>query len=520
MAAGAVQRVARGPVRGPGIFFRAGALDGLVGALWADLSTFCRHAHAHCRLPVPLPAAGAGPAPPGGPAMSPARCLAVLRGRARLVAALFAAVVLVVLAAVLLRPPQYTALASVVLDPRPDPLAAPAAGAVGHAAFLATQADILRHERVARLALAGLPAAARAQLQARWQAEAGGGLAFEPWAVALLDRHLELRMARDGAVVGVGYTAADPQLAADVANARVRAYLDTALELRVQPARQYAGFFERRAQESRQALEAAQARLSDFQKAQGIVATDERLDLENTRLAELNAQWTALQALSSDSGSRQAQAQGRQADRLQEVLGNTAVNALKAEIGRAEGQLQQLGTRLGDRHPQVLELRAQLAELRARLDDETQRVAGGVGLADRVNRQRLAEARAALAAQQAQVMRTMAARDEVQVLQREVEQAQRHYDAVLQRLAQSRLEGQATGGPASVLAWAEPPPEPATPHPLLGLALAVVLGGLFAVSAALALEGRRPRVRHAEDITTGLQLPLLLSLPRVDHPGS
>ena len=454
--------------------------------------------------------------------MSPAQFLAVVRGRWRLVASIYGVVVLAVLAAALLRPAEYTATATLVIDPRPDPVAAPVAGAagvVGASAFLATQVDILRHERVARRALEGLSAPTQELLRARWQAQTEGRVAFEPWAVEQLQRQGSARLAREGGVVEVSAKAPEPRLAAELANAWVRAYIDTTLELRVQPARQFTRFFEERAQVARATLEAAQGRLSAFQREQGLVATEERLDIETARMAELSSQLTALQASSSDSASRQAQATGAQADRLQEVLGDDTIRLLKAEIGRTEAQLQQLGTRLGDRHPQVQEQRAELASLRQRLEAETQRVASGVGVVDRINRQRLAETRAAFEAQRAQLLRMKAARDEAGLLQREVEQAQRSFDAVLQRLAQTRLEGEATGGPASVLGWAEAPISPSSPHPLLAVLLAALLGALLAGGVALGLEWRQRRVRCAEDVATLLQLPLLLSLPRVATPA-
>lgn len=450
--------------------------------------------------------------------MSPAQFWAALQGRRRLVCLLWGGVVMAVLAASLWRAPVFTATATLVLDPRPDPLAAPAAGAaglIGAGAFLATQADILRHDRVARQALAGLSAVTQERLRTQWQQETDGRLDFQAWAVQRLLRDLSVRLAREGTVVGVSHSAPEPQLAAEVANAWVRAYVGTALELRVQPAQHYTRFFEERAQVARATLEAAQGRLSALQKAQGMVATDERLDIENARLAELSSQLTALQAVSSNSGSRQAQALGAQAEGLQEVLGDGTVSQIKADIGRAEAQLQQLGTRLGDRHPQLQEQRAQLATLRQRLDAETLRVAGGVGLADRINRQRLAETRAALEAQRAQVLRMKTVRDEAGLLLRELEQAQRAYDAVLQRLAQSRLEAEATGGAASVLAWAEAPVEPSSPHPLLSVALAVLLGVLLAGAVVLGLEWRQRRLHCAADVGALLQLPLLLSLPHV-----
>ena len=65
----------------------------------------------------------------------------------------------------------------------------------------------------------------------------------------------------------IGYQGADPQFAAAVANAWAQAYIDTSLELKVEPARQYAGRFDGQNATLRADLEAAQKRLSDYQPA-------------------------------------------------------------------------------------------------------------------------------------------------------------------------------------------------------------------------------------------------------------
>ena len=85
--------------------------------------------------------------------------------------------------------------------------------------------------------------------------------------------------------------------AAALANAFVQAYTDTTLELRVDPARQYSGFFDSRAKAYRDNFEKAQDRLAQFQKEKGLLVTDERLDIETARLAELSSQLVGLQAL-------------------------------------------------------------------------------------------------------------------------------------------------------------------------------------------------------------------------------
>jgi len=221
-----------------------------------------------------------------------------------------------------------------------------------------------------------------------------------------------------------------------------------------------------------------------------------------------------LQALSSESGTRQAQARGESADRMQEVLNSGLISSLKADLSRNEARLQELNSRLGDNHPQVVEAKANINSLRSRLDAETQRVTGGIGVTARINRQREADVRASLEAQRTKVLRMKAVRDEGAVMSREMEHAQRAYETVLARLNQSSLESQATQGNIFVLGSATPPGGPSSPNVMLNTAMSVVIGLLLAVGAVLALELLDRRVRAFEDLTVAVGLPVLGVMPK------
>jgi uncharacterized protein involved in exopolysaccharide biosynthesis len=77
--------------------------------------------------------------------------------------------------------------------------------------------------------------------------------------------------------------------------------------------------------------------------------------VETARLNELSSQLTSMQALSSDSSSRRAQATSGAGDKLQEVLSNPLLSSLRADLSRAEARMQELNSRFGDNHPQVIE---------------------------------------------------------------------------------------------------------------------------------------------------------------------
>ena len=439
--------------------------------------------------------------------------LSILRARWWLALLILVLTVLGTLGVSLMLPKQYKAIASVVVDFKPDPISAAIYGGIGSPALMATQVDIIKSDRVAERVVRNLKLNEDPRVRQQWLDEGKGVGTIEAWLGGVFQRSMDVEPSRESSVISVSYRATDPRFAAGLANAFVQAYVDTTLELRVDPARRYSSFFETRSREAREALELAQSRVSKFQADKGIIATDERLDVENARLNELSSQFTTVQAISAESGSRQTQAQGSQADRLSEVLNNPIVGQLKADINRGEAALQQLGTRLGERHPQVLEARANVAELRARLQAETAKVSGGVTVSNTINIQRAAEIRRSLEAQRAKVLRMKAVRDEGLVLLRDVESAQRTYDAILARLTQTSLEGQSTQSNVNQLTRAVAPVEATTPRVLRNTILSVVIGALLAVAVVLLLELRNRRVRSIADVVVALDLPVLAVMP-------
>jgi capsular polysaccharide biosynthesis protein len=107
-----------------------------------------------------------------------------------------------------------------------------------------------------------------------------------------------------------------------------------------------------------------------------------------------------------------------------------------------------------------------------------------------------------------------AVRDEGAVLQRDIENAQRNYDQILQRLTQTSLESQATQSNAAVLTSAVPPVQPSSPRILLNMLLAIVVGALMALGSALLLELSDRRVRSPEDVVRAVALPIIGVMPK------
>ena len=120
------------------------------------------------------------------------------------------------------------------------------------------------------------------------------------------------------------------------------------------------------------------------------------------------------------------------------------------------------------------------------------------------------------AAQKTKVLELNRQRDDINVLKRDYETAQRNFEQVSLRSAQTRLESTSGQTNIAILNQASEPIEPSRPRILTNLLVAVFLGTLLGVGLALMRELANRRVRSAEDLIEILGLPLLAAIP---HAG-
>lgn len=440
--------------------------------------------------------------------------LLILRARWRIVALTCAAVVGAALAISLVLPPRYEATSTLLIDMNgPDALAAQGAfrPAGSLSTQMATQVDILKSEDVAigALRIAGVdrdPA-----WRAQWRSRTGGKGSYESWLAARILRGLDVRPARDSNVMTVAYTSKDPELSAALANAFVRSYLEASMRIKVGPAKQFNAFFAERAKAVREQLDAAKARLSAYERKNGVLLGED--DVEAARLSELTSQLVALQDAVAEAANAQKQAGAAPGD-MRQVRNDPEVAALTREEVRIEGQLAELRTQFGEQHHSIITAKRSLADVKKRLEGAMRRAAGSFDAALKVNRARLAEAQAAVERQRALVARRKAQRDAAAALVRDVENAQRAYDSVLSRASQTALESaDTTQTSVSVLKTATPPLW-SPMFLILNTSVATLLGLLLGAWRAVAAEGRDRRVRSPADITERLQQPLMLVLPK------
>lgn len=437
--------------------------------------------------------------------------LLILRARYRVAVVVALLAIAVGLVANEVVPRRYNAETVVMVDVRsPDPVSALFSQSGGAPGSMATQVDVVRSDRVGRKVVRMLRLDEDPAVKQLWQGATGGKGKLEDWMSSLLRKGISVNPSRDGStMLTIGYRGSDPVFVAAVANAFAQAYIEASVELKVEPARQYSLWFAEQAKLLRENVEKAQANLSEFQRQKGIVATDDAMDNEHTKLRELAARLTTVQAEVRDAQSRQ-RAGAIDAGTLPEVVQNTAVQSIRALINQLEVRLKEAGGNLGTRHPQYLRMESELAEQKNRLAAEMKLATSGFSSSRAMGLNRESELKAAIEAQTKKILTIKKERDEIAVLLRDVETAKRAYEAVTGRLTQTNLESQATRTNIYVLNPAVEPIEPSFPMPRSKILLiSLVAGILLAGASVVGLEFLDRRIRTANDLAEMLQLPVL-----------
>ena len=412
-------------------------------------------------------------------------------------------------------PKQYVATTSIVVEQQSvDPVTGQNLPIGLMPAYMAMQVDVITSHNVARKVVEKLKLGDNPKMQKDFAKTKSNG-DIRDWAAELLLKKLEIRPSRESGLIQVDFTDIDPQFAATAANTFTDAYIQTSIELHAQPAKLSADWFDSQMASLRERLEHAQSVLSTYQQQHGIVATNDRLDLENARLSDLSKQLVESQAHTSELQSRKdllttTVKQGGSSESLQEVLNNPLIQSLKSELARAEAAFAELSKRVDINHPQYKQAKAEVNSLQQKTQSEIKMVLSNItsGLASSSQRDKIVAN--ALAAQKAKVLELKKQHDEIAVFNREVENAQRVYDASMQRAVQSRMESEMSQTNIAILNRALPPQKAAKPKVLLNMILSVFLGGMLGVGSALMAELMDRRVRSALDISELLAIPVFV----------
>jgi succinoglycan biosynthesis transport protein ExoP len=435
--------------------------------------------------------------------------LLILLARKKIILATLVVTVALALGYSLIQAKTYRATASVLLNYKGvDPLTGLTMPGQLLPGYMATQIDIISSKNVALRVVDALRLASSPAVVQQFNEATGGQGTVRDWLADLLLKKIEIVPSRESSVVEISFKGADPHFAAAVANAFADEYQKITVQLKTEPAKKASSYFNEQTKQLRDNLEAAQARLSKYQQEKGIVSLDNnRVDVELARLSDLSAQLVAAQGAAMEGNSRQAAASS--ALTSPDVANNSLIQTMRSNLAVAEGKFADTSQRYGRNHPQYLAAKAELDKVRGELNAAIGTVSRSMGSNAAVLRQRETDLRAAVAEQKTKVLELNRARDELGVLLKDLDSAQRAFDAASQRFSQTRIEAQSEQSDISLLNPAVAPTDPSGPRVMLNTLVGFLAGSILGVGLALLLELLNRPVRSAGDVKDMLGIPVL-----------
>jgi uncharacterized protein involved in exopolysaccharide biosynthesis len=430
---------------------------------------------------------------------------AALKMRWKQILAILIATIAVAVLWLSVSPRSYTARASLLFDDRgPNPSVEENAAPSDNRSLLGTQADIIKSDVVARRVIQNANLASDPTLLAQWNAAKHGKQSLASWLVDELLSHVDVVPERDTNVLAVRYTAPDPTLAARIANAFAANFVAARRQISTDAAKQYAAWFQERTTEVRSKLERAQMALTQFQSAHGMVSGNS-LALEADRLSSLSTQLADAESGAADLRARA----GTSVSQSPDVQSSLVVGSLRQQVALAEAKVAELSSTHGRNHPDMVAAQAELSKLRDKLGTETAAASQTVRVASSAASSRESQLQGLVGSQRAKMLEMTGYQSQLDILQNEVNTAQKAYDGVTQRLDLMRLQSGLPTTNAQQVDHATPPLLPTSPNVPIVMLLAALLGLALGIIAALVLEWRRPLIRTPEGMVRATGISVL-----------
>jgi polysaccharide biosynthesis transport protein len=307
----------------------------------------------------------------------------------------------------------------------------------------------------------------------------------------------------------------DPRIAAALDNDVIKAYTVQTFEDRVRSVAQLRTWLSAQMDELKTHVEASQAKLTDFERANAVVGTG---GASNTIADRLHFLSERLSTAQSDRIVKEAQMQaasGGSTSELANLFPNPKLNTLQATQGTLYAQYAQLSSKFGANYPPLLDLAKQMR----RIDEE---ISGEVRSArDRLSMD-YAGAKRAQDMLQAEYDKQMALayqfnrnQAEYAALQGDVAASKELYDALRHKLQQATVDTEVGGLNTVLVQSARTPMDPAGPRKILILLGSLIIGLFAGVVSALVLEEASDRVRGPQQVERELGLPVLANIPGV-----
>lgn len=316
-------------------------------------------------------------------------------------------------------------------------------------------------------------------------------------------------------VISIAYRDQSPVLAATVTNEVAAVFLEELVGSQRAMLNQTADYL-------RERVEAVGAELAEVERAANKYQTEEALlEVQGSsgaelRYVELSRELSLAEADLARAAARAGQLQGG-IDALAESGTSPVITDLRRQEAELNRRVAELATLFGDRHPTMINARAELRDIQRSLAGERQRLVDQINAEREVAQTRVDDLRSQLDGLEATLGRNTTAQVQLDQFQSRSETTRRTYEDLLERFQRATEQQHLLRSPARIVTPARPPSKPDGRRSILVLGFTAV--GSLAAGLALAIgrEALRRQFDTGDQLEAVAGLPVYGTLPEVQH---
>ncbi len=326
---------------------------------------------------------------------------------------------------------------------------------------------------------------------------------------------------RNTRLVDIKVRHADPQLAADVANAVARAYARGNLETKLSSTREAMLWLSEQMNELKAKVQDSEVALQKYREKAGIVGIEQQRNITASKMMEMNRAYMEAQGqrLAAEARLREINSLakgGAPGGVMMAGTESTILGKLRVDAADLDRKLSEALKTYREKHPEVVKIRSALDQVNERIRQEV-----GNSLKAVESEYKVAKAREdALAARIDQVKREALDLNDKEIqytaLQRETQSNQQLYDVVLKRVKETGLSGGLETNNIHIVEEAQVPRTPVRPRVPLNIALGLVVGLMLGAGLAFFVEYFDNTIKTPDEAERYLGLPTLGVVPLFD----
>jgi len=316
-------------------------------------------------------------------------------------------------------------------------------------------------------------------------------------------------------LVEIRYRSTSAKLSADVVATLVDAYIERNFRVKYESTMQASDWLQKQLGDLKQNVERTQEKLSNFEKAHGVVflGADESKNSTITKLDELSQKLAAAQSERIMREAAYRTAEGGNPELMANIVPGSPLQILRAQEAEIQNQYAQTSAKYGDAYPKVRQLRAQLEQVQTSITREVKNTSQRLRNEYLASRRTEDMLRQEVDKSKQEAFQLNEGAVQYTILRREFESSRDLYESLTKKLKEA---GITAGLRSTNVTQVDPATMPLTPsEPKVPRNLGIGLGiGLFlGIIAAAVIESLDSSLRSIEEVESYSGLPSLAVVP-------